>query len=70
MLVALKGAGLPQPSSALLTVATHAATANVAVTPGVPHVFQSFAAMLDEGDAALTSAAVFLRAHLAAPRAK
>jgi epsilon-lactone hydrolase len=24
------------------------------VTPGVPHVFQAFAAILDEGDAALT----------------
>jgi epsilon-lactone hydrolase len=38
------------------------------VTPGAPHVFQGFAAMLDEGDAALTSAGEFLRAHLAGPR--
>ena len=51
-------------------LATHAAAADVAVrlevTPGVPHVFQAFAAMLDEGDAALTSAGEFLRGHLAA----
>jgi hypothetical protein len=26
------------------------------VTPGVPHVFQSFAALLEEADAALNSA--------------
>jgi epsilon-lactone hydrolase len=53
-------------------LAAHAAAADVAVTlevtPGVPHVFQGFAAMLDEGDAALTSAGEFLRAHLTAAR--
>ena len=53
-------------------LASRAARADVAVrlevTPGVPHVFQGFAAMLDEGDAALTSAGEFLRAHLAGPR--
>jgi monoterpene epsilon-lactone hydrolase len=53
-------------------LAARAAAADVAVrleiTPGVPHVFQAFAAMLDEGDAALTSAGKFLRAHLAGPR--
>jgi monoterpene epsilon-lactone hydrolase len=53
-------------------LASRAAAADVAVTlevtPGVPHVFQGFAAMLDEGDAALTSAGQFLRAHLAGPR--
>jgi epsilon-lactone hydrolase len=53
-------------------LAAHAAAADVAVrlevTPGVPHVFQGFAAMLDQGDAALTSAGEFLRAHLASPR--
>ena len=52
-------------------LAARAATADVAVTlevtPGVPHVFQGFAAMLDEGDAALSSAGQFLRAHLAGP---
>jgi monoterpene epsilon-lactone hydrolase len=52
-------------------LAARAAAADVAVrlevTPGVPHVFQGFAAMLDEGDAALTSAGEFLRAHLADP---
>ena len=51
-------------------LATHAATADVAVrlevTPDVPHVFQAFAAMLDEGDAALNSAGAFLRGHLVA----
>jgi acetyl esterase/lipase len=51
--------------------ASRAAAADVAVTlevtPGVPHVFQGFAAMLDEGDAALTRAGQFLRAHLAGP---
>jgi epsilon-lactone hydrolase len=35
------------------------------VVPGVPHVFQAFAAILDEGDAALTRAGAFLREHLA-----
>ena len=53
-------------------LAARAAAADVAVTlevtPGVPHVFQGFAAILDEGDAALTSAGEFLRAHLIAPR--
>ena len=33
------------------------------VTPGVPHVFQGYAAFLDEGDAALNRAAAFLNAH-------
>jgi monoterpene epsilon-lactone hydrolase len=50
-------------------LAARAAAADVAVrlevTPGVPHVFQGFAAMLEEGDAALTRAGEFLRAHLA-----
>ncbi len=53
-------------------LAARAAAADVAVrlevTPGVPHVFQGFAAMLDEGDAALTSAGEFMRTHLADPR--
>ena len=53
-------------------LASRAAAADVAVrlevTPGVPHVFQGFAAMLDEGAAALTSAGEFLRARLAGPR--
>jgi acetyl esterase/lipase len=34
------------------------------VTPGVPHGFQAFAAMLEEGDAALARAAAFLDQHL------
>ena len=53
-------------------LAAHAAAADIPVTlevtPGVPHVFQGFAAILDEGDAALTRAGEFLRAHLAGPR--
>jgi epsilon-lactone hydrolase len=36
------------------------------VTPGVPHVFQGFAGMLEEGSAALDRAAAFLRTQLAA----
>jgi epsilon-lactone hydrolase len=50
-------------------LAARAAAADVAttleVTPGVPHVFQAFAAMLDEGEAAPTSAGAFLRACFA-----
>lgn len=34
------------------------------VTPGVPHLFQAFAAMLEEGDAALSSVTRFLGAAL------
>ncbi len=53
-------------------LATQAAAADVPVTleitPRVPHVFQGFAAMLDEGDAALTSAGKFLHAHFADTR--
>jgi monoterpene epsilon-lactone hydrolase len=51
-----------------LRIAANAAVADVAVdlqiTPGAPHVFQGFAAILTEGDAALTAAGEFLRAHL------
>jgi monoterpene epsilon-lactone hydrolase len=50
-------------------LARQAATADIEVTlditPGVPHVFQSFYAMLDEGAAALDRAGRFLSAHLA-----
>ena len=46
-------------------LAEKAAADNVAVildiTPGVPHVFQAFAALLDEGDAALNRAARFVK---------
>jgi epsilon-lactone hydrolase len=52
-----------------IRLAALAATADVQValevTPGVSHVFQSFAA-LDEANAALNSAGAFLRAHYAA----
>jgi epsilon-lactone hydrolase len=45
-------------------LAAKAAADDVAVildiTPGVPHVFQAFAALLDEGDAALNRAARFV----------
>jgi monoterpene epsilon-lactone hydrolase len=34
------------------------------VTPGVPHGFEAFAAILDEGDAALARVAAFLDQHL------
>jgi epsilon-lactone hydrolase len=48
-------------------LAARAAADDVAVildvTPGVPHVFQFFAALLDEGDAALARASTFLRTH-------
>jgi monoterpene epsilon-lactone hydrolase len=35
------------------------------VTPGVPHVFQAYAAMLDEAAVALDRGAAFLKTHLA-----
>ena len=47
-----------------LRLAGRAAADDVRVTldvvPGVPHVFQAYAAVLDEGEAALTRAADFL----------
>jgi epsilon-lactone hydrolase len=39
------------------------------VTAGVPHVFQTYAGILDEADQALDRAALFLQQHLAADRA-
>jgi monoterpene epsilon-lactone hydrolase len=52
-----------------IRLAGRAAEADVAITlevvPGVPHVFQAYAAMLDEGQTALSQAAEFLRAHFA-----
>ncbi len=51
-----------------IRLAAQAATADVEVTleviPGVPHVFQGFAAMLDEADQALTRAGAFIRNQL------
>jgi epsilon-lactone hydrolase len=51
-------------------LAARAAAADVSVslevTPGVPHVFQAFAAILEEGDAALDSVTRFLEIHLPA----
>jgi acetyl esterase/lipase len=51
-------------------LARQAATADIEVildiTPGVPHVFQTFAPILDEGAAALDRAGQFLTVHLAA----
>jgi epsilon-lactone hydrolase len=56
-----------------ISLAARAATADVAVTldvvPGVPHVFQAYAAVLDEGDAALDRAATFITANFAATHA-
>jgi len=53
-----------------LRLAERAAMADVTVTldvtDGVPHVFQAFAAMLDEAGAALDRASTFLRTNLAA----
>ncbi|MGW7424506.1 alpha/beta hydrolase [Streptomyces sp. NPDC054813] len=53
-------------------LAARAAAADVRVDlqvwPQVPHVFQSFAVMLDEADEALESAAAFTRAHWTAAR--
>ncbi|WP_349897646.1 alpha/beta hydrolase [Parafrigoribacterium soli] len=50
-------------------LAVKAAADDVAVvldiTPGVPHVFQAFAAILEEGDAALERATRFIGDHLA-----
>jgi monoterpene epsilon-lactone hydrolase len=52
-----------------IRLAQQAATADVEVmldiTPGVPHVFQTFSPILDEGAAALDRAGQFLSAHLA-----
>jgi acetyl esterase/lipase len=54
-------------------LATKAAADDVAVildiTPGVPHVFQAFAALLDEGDAALNRAARFVKDNTTAQKA-
>jgi epsilon-lactone hydrolase len=51
-----------------IRLAERAAHDDVAVTldvvPGVTHVFQAFAVILDEGEAALTRAGAFLRQHV------
>ena len=56
-----------------LRLAQQAARADVEVTldvtPGVPHVFQAYHALLDEGAAALDRAGRFLSAHLAGAEA-
>jgi epsilon-lactone hydrolase len=53
-----------------LRLTEHAALADVEVSldvvPGVPHVFQGFAALLDEADVALQRASAFLSHHYAA----
>jgi acetyl esterase/lipase len=43
--------------------AAHDVQVELQVWPQVPHVFQGFAALLDEGDAALQAVAAFTRAH-------
>src|SRR4029450_11009682 len=54
-----------------LRLAGRAATDDVPVTlevtPGVPHVFQAYAAVLDEAGVALERAATFLRGPVAKP---
>jgi acetyl esterase/lipase len=54
-----------------LRLAERAALSDVAVTldvtPGVPHVFQGFAGLLDEAGAALDRATAFVRAQLRTP---
>jgi epsilon-lactone hydrolase len=56
-----------------IRLAARAATADVPVTldvvPGVPHVFQAYAAVLDEGNAALDRAATFVTANFASSHA-
>ena len=44
--------------------AAHDVGVTLQVTPEVPHVFQAFAAILDEGKIALSGAGAFLRAHV------
>jgi acetyl esterase/lipase len=55
-----------------IRLAQHAASADVEVTlditPGVPHVFQAYHGILDEGAAALDRAGQLLSAHLAGAR--
>ena len=47
----------------LATRAAYDGAVTLDVVPGVPHVFQAFAAVLDEGEAALTRVGAFLREH-------
>lgn len=57
-----------------LRLAERAAMADVPVTldvtPGVPHVFQAYAGLLEEGAVALDRASEFIQAHLALGRAQ
>jgi acetyl esterase/lipase len=46
------------------TAAAHDVEVTLQITPEVPHVFQAFAAILDEGKTALASAGAFLRTHV------
>lgn len=48
--------------------AEHDVPVQLEITPEVPHVFQAFAEILDEGDAALRRAGAFLADHLASER--
>jgi acetyl esterase/lipase len=50
-------------ATGLATTAAADVAVRLDVTPGVPHVFQSFAGLLDEGAAALARAGGFLQAH-------
>ncbi len=49
--------------------ATHDVAVTLQVTPDVPHVFQGFSDILEEGATALSAAGAFLRSHLPAPAA-
>ena len=49
------------------TAATHNVAVTLDITPGVPHVFQAFAELLQEGDDALTRAAHFIKTHTQRP---
>ncbi|WP_328450243.1 alpha/beta hydrolase [Amycolatopsis sp. NBC_00438] len=46
--------------------AEHDVEVRLQVSPGLPHVFQGFAALVDEADAALDAAAAFIKAHVRA----
>ena len=46
------------------TAASADLTVSLEITAGVPHVFQGFAGILDEGGTALANAGAFIRTHL------
>jgi acetyl esterase/lipase len=56
---------LDDASRLAVKAAAHDVAVVLDITPGVPHVFQAFAAVLDEGDAALNRVARFVRDNTA-----